>query len=188
MPPKLARSDKHPHALQGRIVVSVKRKTSGEESTSKKDRIKSPEVNIQPKMSQSGQQEANFNPEELKFCTMLAKSLRNEEVAENFLNLFSSSVEEKIRPLQEKIEEMSDEMKSRDERISTLERKVDDFEQKEREKNVIISGLPAEHTTTEGVRNTLNTSLDLNIDVFAIDLYVTLLNSKRIQEHQPKPV
>ena len=57
----------------------------------------------------------------------------------------------------------------RDERIDALESKVDEYEQRDRDRNIIITGLPNGEANNKGVQKFLNENIGTNLNVFDVE-------------------
>ena len=80
-----------------------------------------------------------------EFTSLLAIALEEDKIINLLSKAFVWSTDEIIRKI-DTIEKGND---VRDDKIVVLQEKVDHFEQKERENNLIIAGLPVENATNQ---------------------------------------
>ena len=94
------------------------------------------------------------------FCKEMMKPLvvAYRPLAGMFGEIFERSLDKKMEPVVHEIvvKDIQSKNLDRDDKVRILEMKVDDLQQKERENNVIITGLGETDANIEGVRRCLN--------------------------------
>ena len=156
-------TSKHQSAVSG-LVLSKKRKSTVLESNNKRDRQISP---LKPKMADPVLPTVS-KEDEMRFTVLLARALRNEEVIGSLEEMYGKTIDAKLAPVKAKVEKIEAENITRDSRLDNLERRVDEYEQRDRDNNIIISGLTDGDTSPENIKKMLNDSIGTKLDIFAI--------------------
>lgn len=91
-------------------------------------------------VKQGGQKEQDDDD----FITKYIKALQNPEVRQLLTFSFNEAIDTKIEPVKKAVETIQVENKARDQRVDKIERKLDVYEQKDRENNILITGMAME--------------------------------------------
>ena len=80
------------------------------------------------------------NEDEL-FVQRFAMALSNVHIRSLLTTGFNEAIDQKLEPIKKSVEKIEECNKTRDIRVDTIERKLDVFEQRDKEKNIVITGL-----------------------------------------------
>lgn len=124
--------------------------------------------------------------EDAKFLRSYLNALKNPEVRANLAFTFNEATDKHLQPIKETVQQIKEENVTRDQRVDKLEKKVDVFEQRDRENNIVITGLTIDDLDDKNkVALELNTKLKLlkKNHIKAQDIKFTL----KTQSQQGKP-
>ena len=187
-----SKEDKHPFAIGGKIYTPKRKRSQEEEVERKREKqgnrsVSSVEENSEEEMKEVTQPHPNSNPflttntqsqgGNDEFVTKFITALRNEQVMGLLTAGFNQAIDTKIEPIQEDIRLIEESNKFRDERINVMERKIDEYEQRDRDRNIIVTGLKDNETSVEDVTKKLS---KLHFTIHAQDIqYVQKLRTTK---------
>ena len=166
---KIGNIIKHPYAHSGRV-YSDKRKHSEEEEEErkrdKKNSIDSPETDLEDThdlifFDSTLDKETDMKGDEMK--RMLVEALKDQEVADVLTQTFDKSATKIVETLETRVKQIEEKDHERDTDIADLKLRLDMVEMKERDKNIIVTGLPSECKKKEEVAKALNGLLGTRI-------------------------
>ena len=148
---KIANIIKHPFAHSGRVYSDKRKHSEEEEEERKRDRKNSTDS---PDTSLDDSQDLivfdsslNKEPDMTKdddIKRMLVAALKDQEVAEVLTKTFDKSARKIVETLQTRVESIEEREQERDTDIADLKLRLDMVEMKERDKNIIVTGLPSD--------------------------------------------
>lgn len=162
-------STKSKYAISGRVFG--KRKTSQELQSDilKKERISGSISSTEGEESVVNTTEKYKNPSTSKmdkdetFVENMVTAITDSRVMDALTAAINKLTENSIKEVKEKIEIIEVENVDRDNRVEKLELQMDEYQQKDREKNIIIAGLPEEEMNKAGITEVINTKLGCGI-------------------------
>jgi hypothetical protein len=116
---------------------------------------------------------------------MIMEAFKDTRVTEVLSVVFNDVITKRTEKIEKDIDEIKQQNTSRDQEIKSMKRCIDKYEQNEREKNAIITGLETKDMTKEGVVKSLNGVLGCHLTSRDI-LYTVNITSKSKTE-QIKP-
>lgn len=184
--------EKHPFAIGGKVYITTKRKRSQEEELERKrERQEDQSVLSVDEYSEEEYEEMkphnNSNPfmtdsissqgGDDEFVTKYIAALKNEQVMGLLTAGFTQAIDTKIEPLEKDIKRIEESNEIRDERMNIMERKIDEYEQRDRDRNIIVTGLKDNETSVEDITKKLS---KLHFTIHAQDIeYVQKLRTTK---------
>ena len=168
--------EKHAFAISGRVKAAVKKRfRSGEDDIENKRHQRSISGNnlAEEGTSTSSTMPTDTAPDDT--VQNLIKALTDVRVQTTLKHTMNEALEVYKQENNERIEAIEQEMLETNDRMSTVEIDVDELKQKEKENNIIISGVDDEKKTKGGIRKLLNEKLQCSVIEDDINYIVKLI-------------